>query len=176
MHRPAQQRILLAKEYEFEVKEEPKDDNLWYSNEVVDSQSNENCTDCVKKQRFIDVLKVENKRLQTELQSTKENILKLQVDMERKDAAHKIETEEMNLKLRPSQEQSNSKCSDDISDSDEPVEYVVERLLKHKIENGEQMFFVKWELFANRYNSWVKRSDLNCPRILQKYLVKNNLE
>lgn len=173
---------MLAKEYEFEVKKEPEDDNLMYSNEVVDSQPNENCTDCVEKQRSIDVLKVENKRLQTELQSTKENILKLQADLERKDAAHKMEIEEMNLKLRQSQGQSISKCSDDSfgqdSDSDELVgdEFVVERLLKHTIKKGEQTFFVKWKRLGDRYNRWVKRSDLDCPKILQKYLVKHNLE
>lgn len=87
---------MLAKEYEFEVKEEPKDDDLLCSSEVVNLQTIRSCTGCAAKQKYIDSLKVENERLEAELRSNKEcsdaqlqKIIELENALERTKNAHK---------------------------------------------------------------------------------------
>lgn len=38
--------------------------------------------------------------------------------------------------------------------------YIVEKILKHKTQNKKKWYFVKWEGFPEKYNSWVKQDDL----------------
>lgn len=173
----------MAKEYEFEVKEEPKDDDLWYSNEVVQLQTTTPCTDCNEKQTLIDSLEAENKRLETELQRMKneldgssKKVVELQLALKRTESAHKIEIEETKLKLLQTNSNHEDECSDKCSDDELNDQYEVERLLNHKIQNGTQTFFVKWKGYNNRHNSWVKRSNLSCKKMLQKYLKDNGID
>lgn len=169
---------MLVKEYEFDVKEEPKDENLWYTNEVVRLQTAKYCTDCVEKQESIDSLKVANHQFETECRLMKEKldakvqeVSELEMALERMKSAHDIEMEEMNLKIQSIQERSSEGTDEEVDDH-----FEVERLLSHKIQRGEQIFFVKWKGFNNRHNSWVKRNDLNCKKILYKYLKEHSLD
>lgn len=140
---------MLAKEYEFEVKKEPKDENLWYTNEVVDLHPTKSCKDCAEKQIEIDLLTAENTRLKQKLDAQSQTIVDLQ------------------MALQHSKQDSDSDNENEMHDH-----YEVEKLLNHKIQNGEQMFFVKWKGFNKRHNSWVKESDLNCEKMLRNYLNK----
>lgn len=166
---------MLAKEYEFEVKEEPKDDELWYSNEVVNLPTIKNCTNCVEKQTSIDLLTEEKLRLTAEVQRLKnesdiksQEIYELKMALDRKETSHQMNIEEMNLKLL--------QCTPKNSNKKKNNEFEVECLLNHKIHsNGEQMFFVKWKGFNNRHNSWVKRSNLSCEKMLQSYSKQHKL-
>ncbi|XP_031637087.1 hepatoma-derived growth factor-like [Contarinia nasturtii] len=176
---PAQKQILLAKEYEFEVKKEKTNEDLWYTNEVVNVQPTENCTDCVEKQTSIDSLKVENQQLETELRRMKDDsdnksqkIYELETALKHTKDTHKIEIDEMNLKMQ----QFTSKRNDESTDDKRDEQFEVEGLLDHKIQNGKDMFFVKWKGFNNRHNSWVQRSNLNCEKILQQYLKSHKLK
>jgi hypothetical protein len=42
---------------------------------------------------------------------------------------------------------------------DEPDVYTVECILKHKNRPAGRTYYVKWEGWDSRYNSWIKRSD-----------------
>lgn len=172
---------MLAKEYEFEIKEEPRDENSWYSTETV--QTAECCIDCAEKQETIDSLTAKNQRLEGELQDLKkdldaksQSITELEMVLKRKESAHKIEIEEMNLKMQHISPKYSNESLDESSKNEPNDQYDVEKLLNHKIKNGDQMFFVKWKGYDNRHNSWVKRSDLSCKKILQKYLKSHKLD
>lgn len=52
------------------------------------------------------------------------------------------------------------------------ADYEVELLLDDKMVKGQQYFLVKWKGYAKKYNSWEKRSALNCPRLLSQYSNK----
>lgn len=106
-------------------------------------------------------------------ENSEANLLKiseLEMSLERMNSAHKMEIEEMNLKIQSIQERISERNDEKTDD-----QFEVERLLNHKIQCGEQIFLVKWKGFNNRHNSWVKRNDLNCEQILYKYLTENSL-
>lgn len=50
--------------------------------------------------------------------------------------------------------------------------YEVQKLLDDKMDKGEQHFLVEWKGYGAKYNSWEKRSALNCPRLLSQYMKK----
>ncbi len=41
------------------------------------------------------------------------------------------------------------------------TEYRIEKVLKHKMMNGEKYLLVKWEHYPKDFNSWVKASEIN---------------
>lgn len=177
---PTQKQIKLAKEFDFEVKKEKMSDELWYTNEVVNIQPTD-CNDCFRKQTLIETLSDENKQLKTEVQCLKESsdnksqkIFELEQQLQHSKNAHKMEIDELNLKMEQFTSQRINASINDSSNDDDQFE--VERLLKHKTQNGKQMFFVKWKGFNNRHNSWVQRSSLNCKKILQQYLKCHDLK
>lgn len=55
------------------------------------------------------------------------------------------------------------------------LSYEVEKLLDHKSQRGKQMFLVRWKGYDSSHDSWEKRENLRCDRILQNYLKKNQL-
>lgn len=59
--------------------------------------------------------------------------------------------------------------------SDDTNHFEVEKLLEHKTVN-ELNFLVKWKGFDRTHNSWVRRSDLGCTKMLNAYLKKNGIK
>lgn len=47
--------------------------------------------------------------------------------------------------------------------------FEVESILNDEFRKGKQYFLVKWKSFDHSENSWEKKSNLNCPKILKKY-------
>ena len=41
--------------------------------------------------------------------------------------------------------------------------FIVEKVLKQRVKNGEKEFFVKYMWYPSRYNKWVKQKDLKPP-------------
>lgn len=58
--------------------------------------------------------------------------------------------------------------------SDEDQHEVVE-ILQHRQLKTKQKFYVRWKGFGNDANSWVDRSDMQCPLLLAQYLKQHNL-
>lgn len=48
--------------------------------------------------------------------------------------------------------------------------YEVEKIMNHRIVNGEMSFLVRWKNYSPKHDSWVTQSDLNCEEILKAYL------
>lgn len=94
------------------------------------------------------------------------------MSLKRTESSHRMSIEEMTLKMQ----QNIPECSDTSSAEEVNDQFEVERLLKHRIKNGELMFFVKWKDFNNRHNSWVKQSNLSCKKILHDYLKRHELK
>lgn len=71
--------------------------------------------------------------------------------------------------------------SDDETDSDTPVvmrddagaeikEYVVEKIIISKEDNGKKMYRVKWKGWSAKYNTWEPLTNLtHCPQIIAKF-------
>lgn len=53
-------------------------------------------------------------------------------------------------------------------------EYVVEKILDHKISNGRQLFFVKWQDYSPKHNTWEPIQHLeHCPKVLMDFFAEN---
>lgn len=57
----------------------------------------------------------------------------------------------------------------------EKNEFEVDQILDDKIENGEQLYLVRWKHFGNKYDTWEKKDNLKCPKILAAYIASKQL-
>lgn len=130
----SQNQIMVAREFDFVVKNEPEGDDEWYNNEVVNT-----CSGCSDKQALIDQIK-EDLKLKTQ------KVFDLQTAIKRMEDVHNIEIQELNMKLEQS---SHGTANNEV--------YEVERLLDHKQVGSQQQFFVKWKGFDESHNTWVKK-------------------
>lgn len=48
--------------------------------------------------------------------------------------------------------------------------YEVENLLNDELRNGKRYYLVKWKGYDMKHNTWEQQSNLNCPKVLAKYL------
>lgn len=108
----------MAKELDFIVKNEPKEDEEWYVNEAVNF-----CSDCVQKDSLIE-------KMAKDLTSSKEKITELETAIKRMKNAHELQIEDLKMKVT----QSNNE-NDGL--------YEVEKLLDHKKVGNKQQFLVK---------------------------------
>ncbi|KOB71065.1 putative heterochromatin protein isoform 2 [Operophtera brumata] len=61
--------------------------------------------------------------------------------------------------------------------SKEPEEYIIEKIVDFKYEDGDELFFVKWKGYSNSDNTWEPIENLNnCPAILREYLVSEEVK
>uniref|UniRef100_A0A1I7TN95 Chromo domain-containing protein n=1 Tax=Caenorhabditis tropicalis TaxID=1561998 RepID=A0A1I7TN95_9PELO len=58
-------------------------------------------------------------------------------------------------------------------DDDDQEDWEVEKIVDSR--NNEEEYFVKWKGFGAEHNSWVEKSDLNCPIKIEEY-KKRELE
>lgn len=47
--------------------------------------------------------------------------------------------------------------------------YMVEKIVKKRIINGKTQYLIKWENYANKYNSWEPKENLLCPELIKSY-------
>lgn len=48
--------------------------------------------------------------------------------------------------------------------------YEVEKIIGHKFNRNKRMFLIRWKGYDESHDSWENEANLNCPKILQKYL------
>ena len=54
------------------------------------------------------------------------------------------------------------------------TEYIVEKIVGKKIENGTELYYVKWKGFSEDENTWEPRSHFNDTSLIEKYDNQNN--
>ena len=52
--------------------------------------------------------------------------------------------------------------------------FMVEKIKKHRIRNGKQEFFIKWQGYPNKDNTWEPTSHLNAELINHYFSQQNN--
>lgn len=92
--------------------------------------------------KTISDLKTENKRLQAQLKQFRSGILQRQSN------------------------DSHNKTSNEHSDDQS---YEVDAIIAHKNCKSGRLYLVRWKGYADDEDSWEKESNLDCPKILNKY-------
>lgn len=50
-------------------------------------------------------------------------------------------------------------------------EFEVEKILRRRVVKNKIKFLLKWLHFENSHNKWVDATDLNCPDLLDDFLI-----
>lgn len=75
--------------------------------------------------------------------------------------------------VQSEKEENKNKASDNNSSkssSDDENVYEVEKLLDDKITGRTRYFLVHWKGFGKSEDCWIPEKNLNCPKVLEKYL------
>lgn len=129
--------------------------------------------------------KMENKRFNDEHQRDQSEIRKLtETNVEHVKTIRYLKVDNQRLQAQNKQLQSqfnrisydaNQKCEDG---SNKPIGtkrkatnvYEVEKLVSHRTRNGSMQFLVRWKGYDADSDTWEREKNLNCPRLLKKYL------
>ncbi|KAI5646014.1 SET domain-containing protein [Phthorimaea operculella] len=78
-----------------------------------------------------------------------------------------------NLSLEPEDAETAppSKKQKKDKNKQDPEEYIIEKILDFKYEEGNQLFYIKWKGWDDSENTWEPIENLdNCPEVLRKFL------
>ncbi|KAI9245570.1 hypothetical protein BDA99DRAFT_447811, partial [Phascolomyces articulosus] len=53
--------------------------------------------------------------------------------------------------------------------------YEIEKIVEHKIDNGEYKFLIKWKNYEENDNTWIDISSFNEKDILKDYLNSKSI-
>jgi Chromo (CHRromatin Organisation MOdifier) domain len=62
----------------------------------------------------------------------------------------------------------------EAGEADQGEDFVVEKICGVREYRGETQYLVKWEGYEDKYNSWRKIQNLNCPKLLQEFNRASN--
>lgn len=159
--------------------------------EVQEPDNTTNCLVCGDKQAIVNRYKAQNQKLQNELDITRnelkekvQTISDLKASLKLLESTHITEIEDMKLKLNHSSDMNNNQpkvarnsTSKALKDSANGGVYEVESILDHTIAaKKKQQFLIKWKGYDHSFNTWEHRANLDCPKLLEKYLKSKNLK
>lgn len=47
--------------------------------------------------------------------------------------------------------------------------YVVEKIIDVRLRKGVKEYFLKWENYPEKANTWVKEKNMNCAKLIKKF-------
>lgn len=54
-------------------------------------------------------------------------------------------------------------------------QYEVERIIKHRTWSKELWFLIRWKGYSAKHDDWIKKTDLDCPELLDEYMAAKSL-
>lgn len=87
-----------------------------------------------------------------------------------------LKTKKRRLSLDP-EDMSTAKKQKKNKKTREPEEFIIEKIIKFKYENGQELFLVKWTGYSSNDNTWEPIENLdNCPGILKEFLLREEVQ
>lgn len=87
-----------------------------------------------------------------------------------------VRQENRNLKARIRQIESGVIPTMKQSESDEDTIYEVEKIIARKIENGKELFLIRWKNYDESHDTWEKRENLCCGKLLKSFLKSHKIK
>lgn len=133
----------------------------------------ENANRCSMLMARLDKADEESKRYKKECEKQKSELISL--TRENKQLSAQIKQlrscgENIQLEIHDYNQSNEIKEKTNKIDQHNDEIYDVEDILDHKIKNKQNYFKIRWKGYDETNDSWEKESNLNCPRILKKYL------
>lgn len=178
----------VAKEFGFNIKKEPQnDDDEWYTKEVVQANVQQ-CTDCKEKEtslkqmeefhgQEVEKLKKQIQDLVNEQDGENKQCSKCEEKESYREHIQKCHTQEIENFQQQIQDlmMERNNLNMELKRFRAKEEYEVEQILGHKNTRKDQKFLVRWKGYDSSHDMWVSKQVLNCPAILNKYMKVNNL-
>lgn len=93
----------------------------------------------------------------------------VQTAMEEKLDKQNTEIQKLKLKLQKKKEVKSDLCEKKSNVFD------VEKIMGHKVVNGEILFLIRWKGYGAEDDTWEKKKNLFCDKFLKNYMSLNNL-
>lgn len=180
--KPKNKRIVVKKEYDYFVKEEPANDQMFVSQTIDVCPSSTQLL-----QRKLNDKSIEVERLKSQLESTKENY---RVELsELKNNLKNVSRENRSLRACINQLQTGLRFSKETTEkrsenkkvilgaqnrianneSSSKDVYEVEKIISHQTRGGKQLFLIRWKGFEPSHDTWEREENLSCPKKLREY-------
>lgn len=175
---PVNGQILLQRELDFHVKTETDTDAMYTTEAINIAVKKNGCEACIVYKARVEEMQSEIDKIAMDLLSSKKECQQTLMESEQKDRLVQKFQSEVSLLNNKVMDLTNInrqlKAEIVESKSDDKI-YDVSKIIKHKKENDEWVFLIRWKGYSSAHDSWVKETSLQCPKMLGNYKKKNHL-
>lgn len=178
---------MIKTEPTFNVKVENDDEQLELLQEIVIKNTHNQTSNVVQNQ--VDKLNAEKNQLVSDFLALKEDydrvceklnkkeaecceLILLQTTIQTKLDVENAEVLRLQMEIHKMKEMkkmtSTKKAENDV--------YEVEQIIAHKKVNNELFFLIRWRNYGSEDDTWERKENLNCNKILRNYLKHNNVD
>lgn len=151
----------------------------------------DSCAECIQKQKLVDELRAahlkEMSKMKEQLnenssqQKEVDDLQALKAKHLKRHQLYEAEIHQMKEQMKAQEKQIEEK-NHQLEEQRLQIkklknfEFEVENIVDHKRQNRLLLFKVHWKGFPTSEDTWEKRTNLECPEILNNYLKKHNLK
>ncbi|XP_070513593.1 chromobox protein homolog 1 isoform X2 [Cardiocondyla obscurior] len=90
-------------------------------------------------------------------------------ESEERENGEKVSQKSPNKRRKKENQRASTSARDEL---DNDCEYEVEKLVNVRTVKGRRQFLVRWKGYGEKQDTWENEKDLNCPKLIQEFLLK----